>query len=99
MMSKGWALWMLVAAAWVNPGFLYIDLRRDKDDIKQNALHLTSVSNGRPATGKLRKRDSLLTERGEWRGKEPNHTTARKPCRLRYNKYSMPLSIPGSNPA
>jgi len=26
-MSKGRALWMLVAAAWVNPGFLYIDFK------------------------------------------------------------------------
>jgi hypothetical protein len=38
MMSKGRALWMLVAAAWVNPGFLNIDLRRGRDDRKQNTL-------------------------------------------------------------
>jgi hypothetical protein len=27
---------MLIAAIWVNPGFFYIDLRRGKDDRKQN---------------------------------------------------------------
>jgi hypothetical protein len=33
---------------------------------------------GRKHTGRLRKRDNLLTGKGR-RGEEPNHTTARKP--------------------
>jgi hypothetical protein len=55
---------------------------------------------GRPATHrKTQKERRLLMGRWEWRGKKPNHTTARKPCRLLCIKYSMHLSIPGFHPA
>ncbi len=40
-------------------------------------------------TGRLRKRDTLLTGRREGRGKEPNHRTARKPGTLFYVEYSL----------
>jgi hypothetical protein len=40
-------------------------------------------------TGKLRKRDSLLTEGGKGVGEEPNHTNARKPGPLEIIPYSL----------
>jgi hypothetical protein len=52
-----------------------------------------SLSYDLAPSGRLSKRDNLLTgEGGEGRGKEPNHTTARKPDPLQYIKYSWTAS-------
>ncbi len=48
-------------------------------------------------TGSLRKRDNLLPGEGKKGvGKEPNHTTARKPGPLRIIQYSLGQTIPHS---
>jgi hypothetical protein len=45
-------------------------------------------------TGRLRKRDNVLTGEGvKGVGEEPNHTTARKPRPLKSIQYSLELSL------
>jgi hypothetical protein len=45
-------------------------------------------------TGRLRKRNNLLTGEKGGKGKEPNHRTARKPGTLQYIKYSLGAMVP-----